>query len=154
MEPLSVPKQESLYDAIVGLCQDAGFCTEHTYDSIHQVVESIGTGDGEDDEDIEPTATQKARVTADSVMVDITEKPKIHIACISHDHGNGFFTAATEDKLYERVALEFVILYLDELPEEARQDVVRELEAQNYRHAVHIYFEYHESESLEVGTGD
>ena len=34
---------QQLYNGIVDLCQERGFTTEHTYDLIHQVVESIFT---------------------------------------------------------------------------------------------------------------
>lgn len=33
--------KDDLYSALVSLCQQVGFTTEHTYDCLHNAVESI-----------------------------------------------------------------------------------------------------------------
>lgn len=51
VHPTGMAKEQrnDLYHALVGLCQEYGFTTEHTYQLLHGVVESIRPDDGEDE---------------------------------------------------------------------------------------------------------
>lgn len=73
----------------------------------------------------------------------------LHIACVTGDSFTNFYAGESEERMYERVAKEFVAKYVSESP--YADDIATALEAGHWRVAVELYFNDHDSESMYVG---